>query len=454
MGRRVGWHRRSAHGSRRTRLQFDSLEQRRLLAIDIVGTAGDDSIAIIGTDTGFYASINGQVTNYTTSGLTDVNVDGLGGKDSVQVHKIRGAATLGALTGFVDGNLFRVALSNFETQYVFAYAYTDSTQLPYSAVLQGTPGNDTAYHFNTHSIMIGSANGHPFFNEILGFGAVRFEGNAGEDMAVSSPNEVSFVPAFMEIDATTRTATLMEVVAKFSPFTFRTEFTQFERIYAYRNPLWVGGQSCTFRGTSGNDTFYGLPDSAILSGDGYFYQSIGYDENGAWAGDGNDAAVFYTGTGSFTFRASPADAVMTQLITPRVKSSNAYGFDRVYAFASPGAPASASLNDGLANDVLFATSEYTLLYQPDNYLIQAIGFSTVDVTSNGGYDTAIILDRPGANRLMAFSEMVDMTYFGRSSVLIRAFDIVYANGLYGGVNRKATASTPQFPIVYAGIWFA
>lgn len=454
----MGRHRRSMRVPRRTRLQFDSLEQRRLLAIDIVGTAGDDSIAIIGTDTGFYASVNGQVTNYTTSGLTDVNVDGLGGKDSVQVHKIQGAATLGAFSGLIGGGSIRIVLSHFETQYVFWAADANhSFDELNRAYLNGTSSDDIVYHFDTHAIMQGSAGGVSFFNEVIGYEKANCDAGGGSDTLISSLNLPSHIPDAIVIDASTRVSHRVRTPAPAS-ISILVELRDFEKIYAYSSPHFSGvpySSSCTLTGSSGNDVFYGLANTSILTGQGYFYQTIGYDFSSADGNGGVDTALFYGSTSDDAFSAIAGRTnFMRKIGLPNL--CNTENFELVYAFAVAGGKDVARFGDSYSNvagdDTLFATSSYSLLYRPGSYLIQAVGFAEVEVTSNNGYDTAIILDQPGVNQLTANSDRVEIAFANRNRVLIQAFDIVYANGLYGGTNRKITASQPRFPIVYAGIW--
>ncbi|MBL8826363.1 MAG: hypothetical protein JNM18_05220 [Planctomycetaceae bacterium] len=380
----------------------------------------------------------------------------MSGNDSVQVHKIHGPATLGALTGLVDGNRFRVALSNFETQYVF-WAPDEMLPLgePQSAVLNGTVGNDWAYQFDTHAIMQGSLNGAAYFNEVIGFArGTSFYGSGGDDSLISSPNATPLPPMHLSINATTRVSSLTRGNLASPGFVSSNNFSEFESLYAYANAFGQPMTTCSYVGTAGSDTFYGLPDTSILSSQGIFYQTIGYDSVEADLGGGVDTAVLYASADADVLEASPD--VTTLIRVPAFRRNIVRNAESVYAFATAGGNDRASISDqtssGAGNDVLFATSEYSLLYRPGSYLIQAIGFANVEVTSSTGYDTAIILDRPGGNQLTAMSDGVEMNYYGKSRVTIKAFDIVYANGLYGGVNRKVTTATPLFPIVYAGTW--
>src|SRR3954447_925440 len=83
------------------RPQVETLEGRRLLsisilrgAVNIIGTADDDVIIVSraqGAKDTFAVSINGRLNAVDALGVTNINVSGLGGNDSLLIDETNGA---------------------------------------------------------------------------------------------------------------------------------------------------------------------------------------------------------------------------------------------------------------------------------------------------------------------------------------------------------------------------
>jgi hypothetical protein len=193
--------------------------------------------------------------------------------------------------------------------------------------------------------------------------------------------------------------------------------------------------SATIEGTSGNDTYWGLPAYSVMVSGGRLSQVTGIRNVTANGNGGTDVALLY-GNGSRSvdsFTGGPTSATITKLNDLNGSTSAAYintasGFRYVHAYADD-ANDQANFNDQqsaadtfLAQPGLYYMAGTTgLAYQNTTY-----GYRNVIANSTGGNDAAYLYDSAGVDTLSAYNVWTRLNYADRTSVLVTAFRDVIA----------------------------
>lgn len=422
------------------RLCLESLERRQMLTVNINGTAGDDHIAVVGTESGYYVVVNNVTTSYTWQADGAAHIDGGAGHDSIAVSNIAGYVTLRPLSGSIGGLL---TIENCETQTVFATRERlPNAELPVSAVLYGSAANDQAYDLGRQAIMLGQVDGTGYFNQVLHADNISFDGEAGHDLAVF----VDSSPLRLEM-ATARLTQWSYHETGFLPMFGSHEMTNMESTVAFAQPLLSRSVRLTATdpgdvlvSTDGYVTLYNAANSLTVVN----FASVDVD------GSLDATALIYDSPVRDFFNPSPTYAAYTTGNSGARLQLNHFG--RQYCINIWDDTDHVVLNGfNIPNYTLYVQPEYTSLLTSDGALLQTQGFS--DVTADVFYSQPVIInDSTRVDRIITTSNTVNVEYGTGAIVRIVGTARIFANSTAGGPDYRLIDRVYQGDLKFAGTW--
>ena len=404
--------------------------------VTLTGTPGDDSITVVFTSlTDYYVTLNGTSTGYTTGQGVSIDLDGLGGNDTLSLYMPTAggnAVTFFPTGGSAGGTSYGIDIANVEYQYAFGGVH-DTATLSDSAAI------DVAYLFPNNGLIYDLT--VSYFNQVVGVPRITANANVNTDYVIHIGSDGN--------DTFTSNSAQSVLTA---PGGALNVANGFEVVFAFA----LGGvDSSVLAGLDGpaSNTFCGTPGYSMLITPTTFIEPVGFDL--VTANDGNSAgnAVFYDGAGDDTFE---GNYEFGELLGPGYKIT-ANGFRNAYAFASSGGNDTAIFRDGNFHDVLYVNSVYTTYTSANNsdFLLQAQGFDLIQIEPNfrtNGNDTAYITDGPGNDHLVTSGTLAEITYSDGSRVRVLDFDTVYAASVNGGVDTKAQVFPLNYDLFLSGQW--
>ncbi len=189
-----------------------------------------------------------------------------------------------------------------------------------------------------------------------------------------------------------------------------------------------GSDRATLYDSGGDDQLQSHPDAATLTGVGFRFEVIGVSRTYVHAtAGGNDVAYLYDSVGDdelavqpqFTsLRGSNADGDAT--------FQSAYGFERVYAYATGGGYNTAELLDSPGDDVLTVSASRALI-SSEGYQVSARHFDSVTAKAiAGGDDLAKIYSDQADSRWHVIEGLAQWTTADGSTRIARGFPRVEA----------------------------
>jgi len=398
--------------------------------LNVPSTPGDDQISIQFTSpTDYLVTFGGFTDFYTTAMFPQISFDGQGGNDTVLIFTPTGAdsVTLNQSSATVMGTNYGISLTNTEFKYVFGDAAD-------SATFTDTAGNDQLYQLPGYTLMLDGT--LSYYNQVINFGATTANATQGADLAI-----VLGTPSSDSYTATTSSSTMsspgLTLVAN-----------AFDQVFTFGAG---GSDTGTFSGSSSDELFYGLGGYGfqVVTSGSFLQYFVGFNQVTAFAGTGNDSAVFYDAGGNDTFIGYPSGSGMSGA----GYSDTAVSFDNVYALATGGGVDTANLDGADDNDILTGYADVTSLFRPGVYLIQAFNFKQVNaVMSGAGTDLAELVDTVGGAVLNASGSSAEITYASGNKILVSAFDLVFAKNQSGIANTKTVAPQLAYLLTFEGNW--
>ena len=403
----------------------DVFTQPTARVLHIASTSGNNTLLLLFVSGNqFLARLDGITQVFNKADYDQIEFDGAGGNDLIQINGLPGVATIGLSSGGVNVDTagLDISLTNIETAYVFGTAAD-------TANFQDTTGNDVFYGASSFSILAGSGR----VLEVIGVGTVNVTSTAGSDVALffdAGSNDT----VQLGLTQTTQTTGSSTVTA-----------TNFASVYAFA--ISSGSDTATFVDSTGDDTFYSLAGYAAWVSSGYFVEAIGHESMiaNSTAG-GSDTALLFDSSGNDTLNMSPAQATMTGGgINVQVNQ-----FERVYAFSSTGND-TATIVDSAGDDRLWAYYGYAVLVGA-GFQNQATNFDTVQASaSSGGYDTAYLYDGPGDDTFEASGNFAELQYDNGHNNRASAFDAVYTFGTSGGKTTRNVSDPLAYALAFEGM---
>jgi len=388
------------------------------------GTGGDDTVEFA-TGANHVVTLNGEEYVYDASVVPVINIDGLGGDDSIRIYGTPGneTASLEVLSVDLLGPGYEVHANDVEVVRVYAGGGTDE------AFLTGSAGNEKFYGRQAYSYL--SRPG--LLSYVSGFDSVeadvRAGGNTSNDRAYlydSSGNDTFYGDpdsSRMELES--------GVVNKAAGF---------DIVKAYAG----GGDHDEARltGSDADDRFYSYETHGHLSGPGFYNYASGFDYVEADVTTGGatsrDRAWLFDSAGDDTFYAGPTAARLDRG-SDGTDEAVALGFDITRAYAGGGADHDEAYLTGSAGDDRFYS------YDTYSYLKDAAGtafynfvrdfdYVEVDALGETAEDRAYIDDTSGDDTFRADPAVATLDYgtTGTDNVRVSDFEVVKAYARGGG----------------------
>jgi len=221
-----------------------------------------------------------------------------------------------------------VAVNQFETVYAFSQGQAGNT-----ANVSGSNGTELFYGMPTYSVLTGTG----VFVQVMNFAQVTANGS-GDDTALL-------------YDTTgDETFTGSPTTANLTGVGFSNTAVGFDSVYAMSSG---GNDLANFTGGSGDDSFYGFNDYAILYGVGsYLLETLGFKVNHAdlTGSGGKDTAYLFK---DFSGNAFTASGLQAQSQYSNANINRATGFDSVYAIGFSSNGAQTNVASSLAFELYF-----------------------------------------------------------------------------------------------------
>ena len=373
----------------------------------IEGTDGDDTFELVVDGPGLWTvTVNGVPVSVGAEVIT-VDLDGLGGDDTVLLTGSVGKDTVELWPGHgtLSGEGYTVNIADAESITVFGGGGADT------AVLHDDPDGVDTLQADPSAAAI---SGEGYSNRVVSFADVRAYATPGHDDVVSLRDD----PAGKD------TYEAWPDQAKFTGNGFFIRATSFRFVHAFST---AGNEDMAVLhdDPNGVDTFKFWPEQAKLYGDGFFTRAKGFWQVHAFSSpDNDDVAVLYDDPNATdTFKFWPGEAKLYgDGFYNRAKA-----FRWVHAFSSPGNQDVAVLyDDPNGDETLKAWSEEAKLYG-DGFFNRAKGFRWVHAYATGGNDVAHLYGSAAKDTLVATSVQTRISgpgYFSRAV----SFDRVYAHG--------------------------
>jgi hypothetical protein len=378
--------------------------------VHLEGTTQNDSVRVYpGTPGGadHRVSINGVSTYYDATVYNTLNVDGLGGTDTLNVYGKPTDETVSFNETSVQVSESIVYLVNgesFESAYVYSGGGADV------ATMLGTSGNDNLYVNPTYSYLRG--NSSSFLNYAKNFTSVTADVSSGAGLdrvyMYDGPGDDVLIAGAtqMTVDYDSTASLGVNVTA-----------IGFGETNAYA--VNGGNDAATLTGSAGNDRFTARDLYGRMRGDdgAYIHYAEGFDQvtGDASGTTGTDVAVLFDAGGDDRLVAGEASAAIDLDATPGVENFNliASGFDQTYAYAIRGGNDTAQLTGSDGNDRLTTKRTYSTLKRQDgSYFNYAAGFEqvTADVSAGAGDDLAFIYDEATDDEFIAGPTQATLDY--------------------------------------------
>ena len=311
-----------------------------------------------------------------------------------------------------NGSYFNQA-DGFRTVYGLASSGVDE------AYLTDSTGDDRYFGRSGSAFMLNTSN--TYLNYVSGFDAVTASSSLGgfdySTLYDSTGNDV-----FTGRSNFSR----MEDTAG----TFSNTVNGFAQNYAYS--INGGTDIANLYDSTGNDLYRGYADRAILSGNGFYNNAIGFKQTTAFASAGFDTAQMFDSAGNDRFTAAPTTATLEA--TNGSYKNTARNFDEVYGYASSGFD-EAILLDGTTDDRFVAAPTYAFMRSlTGEFYNYAKSFDSVKAYATaGGIDYATLYDSAGNDRFSGFAAYGLMTnQAGTYSNYASGFDGIFAYATAGG----------------------
>ncbi|TWU24675.1 S8 family serine peptidase [Bythopirellula polymerisocia] len=311
-----------------------------------------------------------------------------------------------------NGAYFNQA-DSFDTVYAYASLGSDEAYLTDGAT-------DDRYYAQSTSAFMRSTIGS-YLNYVNGFDSVSaISSNGGFDYATlydSTANDI--------FTGRSDYSRMEDSVG-----TFSNTVSGFAQNYAYS--INGGTDQAHLYDSNGNDLFRAYSDRAILSGDGFYNNALGFKQAFGYASQGFDSAQMFDSAGNDQFTATPTTAVM-QAVNNSYQN-NADNFDEVFGYASLGFD-EAFLYDGATNDRFISGPTYGLMRSlTGEFYNYAKSFDSVRAYSTaGGIDYATLYDSVGNDIFSGYaSHGVMRDQAGTYYNYVEGFDGVYAYATAGG----------------------
>ncbi len=216
-----------------------------------------------------------------------------------------------------------------------------------------------------------------------------------------------------------------------------------------------GTDTAILSGSSANDTFSGLQTYSILSGVNYFIEAVGYQAVYAFAGvGGSDSALFYDSPGNDTYYALNGTSIMSY----GSRFTESIGFNDNYAFSSAGSDV-AIFYDSTSDDTFYGLDSYSIMSH-SGYINESVGFSTnYAFSSLGGNDVALLYGTASNDQfigLPAYSILSGPTYFNEGIGFKQVYGFSGGGSdtasLYDSVGNDSLVSFPTYAVL-SGIDF-
>ncbi len=374
-------------------------------SLTVFGTTGDDTIALdLSRDIALqFNEIDYRFDAGGGAGLT-VEIDGLGGSDSLNLDLPDGDAQLAAAEGLATVGMADLAFRAANVENVAVTAGIGSTV----AELSDSLGGDTFIATPAWGEMSGSnyrirAEG---FHYLHGYSR-----NGGEDVA----------HLYDSIGNDRLIANSQQTILFGSDYYLRAKGFQFTHGYA----LAGGNDTAQLTGTVGSDRLVVRSAFASIRNDAFFVRAKGFDSVTALGGGGGDfATVFGTsGTEHFTGRWNGFQLQYT------AQSVQAGGFTDTAFFGNGGAD-QAELFDSPGDDYLLAGPTWATL-TGTGYRLEVRGALSLDITASSGLDVAELRDSAGDDTFTSDATVATMEGPGYR-IVARSFDYVHGYATSGG----------------------
>jgi hypothetical protein len=431
-----------------SKLMFGAISSDDLGKIYLQGTSGDDTVRIWpGTpgDEEHRIDINGESTYYDAAIYDAIDVDGLGGTDTLSVYGKETSEVADFDNDSVhvyENAVYDLNADDFESVYVYSGGGNDTAQM------LGSTGNDNFYVNHTYTYLRGDSNA--FLNYAKNFASVSSDvsGGAGLDRAYmydSTGDEILIagqIQATLDYDSTISSGVDVTAVG----------FDE-TSVYAVNG----GNDVATLYGSDGNDRFTSRDVYGRMRGNdgGYIHYAEGFDVvTGDVSGTaGTDVAVLFDGPGNDRIETGESVTKLDFDAEPESNDFNliADGFDQAYAYAIRGGNDAALMTGSNSDDRFTSKQTYSTLKRRDGeYFNYVAGWNqvTADVSLGGGADLAFLYDDVTDD---AFTAGPTQATFDYDTALTPGIDTtaigfgeVYAYADYGGndsaiLNGSATA---------------
>jgi subtilisin-like proprotein convertase family protein len=377
--------------------------------------------------------INGVNSFFDAAVYDAIYLDGLTGIDTLNVYgksTAENAAFDGTSVHVNETSVYDVYAQDFENAYAFGGGGVDTTQM------LGSTGNDNFYANRTYSYLRGNSNA--FLNYAKNFATI------GVDMTThtgGTDNAYMYDSSGDDILVAGETQATLDYDSLVTPGVDITAMG-FNRVDTYGHN--GGSDTATLTGSSGVDTFIGLPAYSYVTGNGgtfvNYVKGFGDVTANVSVGGGADTATLYDSSGNDTLDAGATQNVLDYAATgtpdPNV---TAIGFPNVSVYALFGGDDTATLTGSSGNDRFTGRETYGRMKGNSSAFINfAKGFDTLtgDVSGTTGTDIAILYDSTTDDDLVAGETEAYFDYAATGTVdkdvTAIGFDQTYSYATGGG----------------------
>ncbi len=389
----------------------------------LVGTTGDDVIAVVVSGTEYVITINGEATVLDAATVTSIDIDALDGNDRITIVGTdeNETATVSPSSADLLGQTYEIHATSVE--YVTLEAGVGSD----TVTLTGSAGSNRLFSYADSTRL--SDIPRTFSYQVADFETVSVDSSAGT-------NDYAFLYDSAENDILTATPDGTELNRE-DGATTRTA-TGFEKVYAYATA--GGSDTASLTGADGaRNRLYSYANYTTLteSARSFYFYARGFDSVSAHSpGSSASYAYLYDSAGDDTLEATPDSATMDR--GALYSDVTATGFARVYAYATRGGDDSAALTGSASGGNRYRgyPTYSTLTDASRSFYHYARGFDSVAATgsqSDSSGDRAWLYDSSGDDTLAA---------------------AVLENGKYQGATLSDNAGTYENQILYFDLVYA
>ncbi|MGB6041813.1 MAG: hypothetical protein WBF93_01535 [Pirellulales bacterium] len=420
-------------GPRTTRLGMERLEHRLLLTtvqqagdtVTVDGSAINDQISFVATETEYQLTVNGVGYTYDSSAVSQFVIDGGQGDNSISLQGNSAAETARVfhLHGSLEGTSFTVDYNSFSDVDVEGSAGADL------AYMYDSPASDNFYAYPQSGRMIGTG----YENVVSGFEEIRAYATAGgaydrADLFDSAGNDIF-------------TSSPNSSVMRDTSSSYSNLVTSFPRVDAHANA--AGFDKAYFYDSAGDDVFIGRPELAKMHGPGCVYLNTATDFErtyGFATAGGHDRADFYDSAGDDIFVGEPTFSYLRGAAYEYY--TFAKHFDLVYVGGTTGNDL-ALLYGTDGNDYMKSGAAYSYM-TGENFYNRVTGFGDVRGYGRGGYDQAYFTEISATDQVFGRYNYMRVDRSGPQALSFD-FDVVrvYSNG-----NETATADVDVLDYVF------